>query len=420
MNLLISTYRKVIVFVYILTKEGIFGIVRRINNYLLRFKRIKPLKKKDKIYFSEDDKNKKTLLMINNSVPFYDRDAGSRSVFNYLKYFIEARFNIKFIANDFYRHEPYTSVLEQMGIEVLYGLYYAINWKKWIIKNGKYIDYVFLNRPLSIKYIDVVKKATSAKIIYCGHDLHFLRELREYNNTGNKFLPKISEMTKKTELEIMRKSDYVYLFSETEKDIIKEIAPDVNCKTVPLVFFNKSHQKKYNPLKKDLIFVGGFKHSPNIDGILWFINDVFPQVQQEIPEIVINIIGSNAPKKIKKLEDINIKILGYVDDNTLEDYYNKCRVCVVPLRYGAGIKGKVLEAMYNQIPVITTNIGAEGLPDIDKCLSIEDDTNKFAKALVELYYNEELQQKLIEKSHKYIMKNYTMEKFNDIISVDIK
>jgi GT2 family glycosyltransferase/2-polyprenyl-3-methyl-5-hydroxy-6-metoxy-1,4-benzoquinol methylase len=373
------------------------------------------------VFLARDrSRKKKTLLMVDHYVPHFDKDAGSRAVFQYLKLFADMGFNVKFIGDNFFKHEPYTAILEQMGIEVLYGPYYAQNWKRWLETNGMYINYIFLSRPhISVKYIDEVKKFTKAKVFYYGHDLHFLRDSREYNISKDKTKLKSSKKWKEVELSLMKKSDVVYYFSNEEIKIIKEINPSINCKVIPLNIFpkNKLHNYDYNK-RKDIIFVGGFSHEPNVDGLIWFVQNIMPLVRKSIPDIILYVIGSNVTEKIKILENENVKILGYLDDNTLNAYYKKCKVCIVPLRYGAGVKGKLLEAMYNQIPVITTNIGAEGLPDIEKCLIIEDTPENFAGKLINMYNDNKLLETLVENSHNYIMNNFTIDNTLNILKKD--
>jgi glycosyltransferase involved in cell wall biosynthesis len=306
-----------------------------------------------------------------------------------------------------------------MGIEVLYGNYYAQNWKIWLKENGRYIDFAILSRPhISIKYIDEVRENTNAKVFYYGHDIHFLRESREYALTNDEEKLKSAEKWKKMELSLMKKADVVYFFSTVEISIIKEMDSSINCRVVPLNIFSKNDLQPYNCNRKDIIFVGGFRHSPNVDGILWFVNSVMPLIRNAIPGILLYIIGSEAPSDIIELEKDDIRILGYVDDDTLDEYYKKCRVCIAPLRYGAGVKGKVLEAMYKQIPLITTTIGAEGLSDIDDCLIIENDPEQFAQKLINMYNNDKLLRELVEKSYFYIMKYFTIDRYKSIIKED--
>jgi len=379
------------------------------------------INKRENIFHANNATNdKKTLLFIDRYIPRFDKDAGSRSVFQYLSCFAMMGFTVKFIGDDFIRHEPYTGILERMGIEILCGPYYYLFWKRWLKKNGCFFDYVFLSRPyIAVKYLDFLRKHTKAKIFFLGHDLHFLREFREYALTNDIEKLKSSEKWKKIEFSIMKKSDVVYYFSTAEISMINEVDHSINCKVVPLNIFPTSSLKicDYSS-RKDLIFVGGFSHSPNVDAVVWFVSNIMPIIRETIPGIVLNVVGSNVPDEIKKIEKDGIRILGYLDDNTLDEYYKKCRVCIMPLRYGAGIKGKLLEAMYKQIPVITTSIGAEGLPHIEECVIVEDNPEQFAAKLVNMYDDFGLLKDMTEKSFSYIMENFTMNNAIDILKED--
>lgn len=144
--------------------------------------------------------------------------------------------------------------------------------------------------------------------------------------------------------------------------------------------------------REGLLFVGGFAHPPNADAVLWFAREIFPAIRKELPDVKFYVVGSKVTDEIQALEqpDNGIVIKGFVSDEELERLYASCRVVVVPLRYGAGVKGKVLEALYNGAPVITTSIGAEGIPFVDQALKIEDTAEGFACQTTGLYQNPEL------------------------------
>lgn len=178
--------------------------------------------------FQARDKSmkKRTVLLIDHYVPMYDKDAGSRTIYQYIQLLVKMGCNVKFIGDNFYPHQPYTQQLEQMGVEILYGPGYQKNWKVWLHKNGQYLDVVFINRPhIAQHYIDAVKEYTKAKIIYNVCDLHFVREEREYRITGNAERLESSHKWKKIELEIMEKSDVVFTLSTDEQRILEEYLP---------------------------------------------------------------------------------------------------------------------------------------------------------------------------------------------------
>ena len=329
---------------------------------------------------------KKTLLMVDHYVPHFDKDAGSRTVFQYLKLFVNAGFNVKFIGDNFYQHEPYTTALQQMGIEVLYGPDCANNWKEWIKDNAEHFDYVFLNRPhIAPKYLDFIRQNTKARIMYYGHDLAFLREMREYEITGDGSFRDSANEWQPKELALMRSADMAYYPSYVEVDEIHKIDPEIRVKAIPAYLFENVKWEGYDfDSRKDIMFIGGFGHRPNVDAVKWIANEILPELLKLLPDIKIHILGSNAPKEVLALASDHLIIEGFVTDEQLEWFYRNVRISLVPLRYGAGIKGKVVEAMRFGTPVVTTSTGAEGIPDADKAMIIEDDGKELAEKLAEI------------------------------------
>lgn len=354
-------------------------------------------------------RNRKTLLVVDHYVPHYDKDAGSRTVFQYLKLFVKLGFNVKFIGDNFYQHEPYTTTLQQMGIEVLYGPDYAAHWERWIRENAEQFDYAFLNRPhIAPRYLEVLRKYTKAKIVYYGHDLGFLREMREYEVTGDEKFKESSLEWQPKELAIMRKADMAYYPSYVEVEAIHAIDPSISVKAIPAYLFEDVSWKGYNfQERKDIMFIGGFSHRPNVDAVKWLAAEILPELVKQLPEIRIHILGSNAPDEIKNLENEHLRIEGFVTDEELGQYYRNCRISLVPLRYGAGIKGKVIEAMRFGTPVVTTSTGAEGIPDAESVMVVEDDAVSLAGKIAELYQDADALTAMSQNGVRYIQEHYT-------------
>lgn len=366
--------------------------------------------------------NKKTILFIDHYVPHFDQDAGSKSVFGYIKLFLNMNYNVKFIGDNYIDEQPYTTVLQQMGVEVIYGGWYSLHYKQWIMENGKYIDIVFMNRPhISIKYIDIIKQYTKAKILYYGHDLHYIRELREYRITKNIEHLKTAKDLKKVEYEIMKKADVVYYPSDVEVNIINKVDRSINAKMIQVYIYEELNNQKMINIKdrKDLIFVGGFSHRPNIDAMIWFTNYIFPIILEKIPDIKLYIVGSNTTKEIQNLASKNIIIKGFVSDKELKELYQNIRIDVVPLRYGAGMKGKIVEAIYNNIPIVTTSIGAEGFKDYEDIFVVKDNEREFAETIISMYNNYDLLNNMIKNMPKYIKKNFSLDSAINTIKKDI-
>jgi GT2 family glycosyltransferase/glycosyltransferase involved in cell wall biosynthesis len=365
------------------------------------------------VFWARDrSKGKKTILVIDQYVPTFDKDAGSRTVFQYLEILVELGYNVKFLGDNFYKSEPYTTILQQKGIEVLYGNFYAKNWQQWIFDHQQYIDFVLLNRPhISIKYIDFLKKKIKTKILYYGHDLHYVRELKEYDLTKNEGKKKASAEWKKTEFRLFEKSDVILTPTPAEKEIIKADFPDKVIEVMPAFFYPEIAKPitNFND-RKGLLFVGGFVHTPNVDAVEWFVEKVLPLIRKQIPDIQLFVVGSNTPDRIMQLASDNVIIKGFLSDDHLQEMYQTVRMAVTPLRYGAGLKGKTVESMVKGLPLVSTSFGIEGMPGIDSILQANDTEESFANAIISSYNNTEKLEKLSASLVKYAGEHFTKEK----------
>jgi len=363
-------------------------------------------------YWTRDrSHNKRTIVVIDHYVPHFDKDAGSRTTFQYLELFVELGLNVKFIGDNFYRHEPYTTILQQKGIEVLYGSYYAENWLNWLKDNDQYIDFIFLNRPhISIKYIDPIKNNLHGKIFYYTHDLHFYRELMEYEVTKDPKKLKSSLQWKETEYTLFNDSDVVLTPSSKEKDILQPDFPGKPVEVMPAFFYSSIAEPIRNFAERnDILFVGGFTHTPNLDAILWFANEVLPLIVENQPDIRLIVVGSNVPDAIKNLASSNIVIRGFVPDAELHQIYDSVRLAVIPLRFGAGVKGKTVESLSRGLPIVSTSFGIEGLEDLESIITPRDTASSFADGILELYNNiprlEEISSSAVTYSRRHFTKD---------------
>ncbi len=367
-------------------------------------------------------KDKKTILVVDHYVPHYDKDCGSRIMYMYLKLFVDMGYEVKFLGDNFYAHQPYTSELEQMGIEVLYGAWYANNYAQWIKDNGANIDFVYLWRPhISKKYIDLVKEHTDAKILYFVVDLHYLREQRQYEVEQREELLISSKKWYELESELIEKSDVVLTISCDEKEIIEKEFKHQNTQVFPAFFFNQMGGPIDRSDKTGLLFVGGFAHTPNVDGVIWFVNEVLPLIVKHIPDIYLNLVGSNPPEEILALESKHVVVKGFVSDEELSNLYDESKIGVIPLRFGAGVKGKTVEALYNGLPIVSTSIGIEGLSNIDQVLASFDTKIDFANEVIRLHnMSSDRLNEIVAKEQNYVMNNFTRESamavFKDIFT----
>ena len=358
-------------------------------------------------------KKQKILVFIDHYIPHYDKDAGSKVAQRYIELMVQEGVRVIFIGDNFYPHQPYTKELQSIGVEVLYGKYYEKNWFTWFKENCHFIDTVYFNRPhITAKYIDKILTLEKVPYLaYHGADLHYLRVEREakLGLTDSQYS---SDEWKKIEYDIMRKCDVSFWLSDLEINLVRQEDSEVRVEHKPMCWFSDKEIKKQVTVveKNNLLFVGSFGHSPNMDGLTWFLGNVFPQIIENDRDVVLTIIGSDCPAEVYALESKNIRVLGYVSEKELELAYQSARIAVVPLRYGAGVKGKVIESMRFGVPVLTTDIGAEGLP-AEPCeyLSIANKAEDFIQELLELLSDDALVSKKIFKINTVLRTEFSRE-----------
>lgn len=232
--------------------------------------------------------------------------------------------------------------------------------------------------------------------------------MRKFESTNEKSHEEDSINFKKIESKIFETVDIILPFSTYEAPFIEDMVPDKVVRTIPVFFYENITTNKIKfSNRKDILFVGFFGHPPNVDAIIWFVSEIFPLVQKSIPDIKLHIVGSKPNDKIRNLENKSIVVTGFVSDERLKKYYQQCKVAVLPLRFGAGVKGKLLESLYYQLPSVITSIAAEGVPEIEEYTLIADEAKEFAEKIQLLYSNEDVWNKYASNGKELIQKYYT-------------
>ncbi|MBO4300632.1 MAG: glycosyltransferase [Desulfovibrio sp.] len=358
----------------------------------------------DELFLAKDHaKTRRTMLVIDYGLLSYAEDTGSRSTFQYLRYFAGKGYNTKFLPNDPTVNRKYLQSHCDLGVEVVE----SEDLHQWFVDNGRHIDFAYVNRPdVCDAYLGLLHKYSNATVIYQGHDLHHLREYRE---DMLKHLPnaeKKMQARKAFELGVCERADVACYFSDTEVQLVNSES-HANAVKVPLFILKAAGMQKYQytpESRNDIAFVGGYNHPPNVDGAQWFIEEILPHC----PGIKFYVVGSNPPKSLCKLASENVIVTGTISEEALENIYASIRLAVVPLRYGAGVKGKIIEAIYHKVPVVTTTIGIEGIANDSGLVTVADEPADFARETVRLYNDAQL---LLEKSR--LSETFIREHFSD-------
>jgi glycosyltransferase involved in cell wall biosynthesis len=280
--------------------------------------------------------------------------------------------------------EKYAKLLQKAGIEVLYRPF--INSVESHLKEfGDRYDLVFLFRQQVVeRHIDAVKKyCPQAKTLYYTHDLHHLRMMREaelLNDDGKKI---DAEIMKAKELKAIADVDSTILVSSAELEILRPQIPEERLEVMPLAYDVPGTTKGYEQ-REGIVFIGGAHHPPNTYAILFFIKEVMPLVNQSLPDVKFHIVGANPPSDILELASKNIVVHGFIED--LNEFLDQMKISVAPIRFGAGMKGKVCTTLGKGVPVIATPVAAEGLGIVNnKTGLIATTANEFYAAIRKIY-----------------------------------
>jgi GT2 family glycosyltransferase/glycosyltransferase involved in cell wall biosynthesis len=331
---------------------------------------------------------KKRLLFIDETVPTPDRDAGSNAAVDHMLAWQRLGFKVSFVgADNMAKISPYTDHLEGLGIEGYYApFYWSVEEVFRRARTG--FDVIYLHRFINMtKYLPMVRQRfPNALVIYSMADMHHLRLRREAEVKQDGAIRERADAVMREELAMVAAADTVIVHSSVEAQLLRESVPKANVHVVP---WSEAPRPVTLPFaeRSGLGFIGGFNHPPNVDAAVWLVEAIMPLVWAEEPDITCVLIGADMPAAITALERPNIRVLGHVP--VLERVLGQLRLTVAPLRFGAGLKGKVLTSMAMGLPCVTTPCGVEGmgLPALFDAV-IGKTATDLAAAIVAMHRNE--------------------------------
>ena len=223
-------------------------------------------------------------------------------------------------------------------------------------------------------------------ILYFAHDLRYVRDSRHFQLTGDAFHKREAAYWERIEKQIIKTVDRAYFFSEAECRTVSSWVNDDKTCMMPLFPLSALAEPGLAfEQRAGLLFVGGFTHLPNRDAVLWFASEVYPLIRSKIPAIEWHVVGANPPSEVLTHAREGVIIEGAVSEQRLRSLYQSTRVVVAPLRFGAGVEGKILEAMHYGSPIVTTKVGEEGIPDSEGALSICETPEDMADSIIDIY-----------------------------------
>lgn len=368
---------------------------------------------------ARDKSGDKLALVIDHYCPEPDKDSGSVRMFRLLNVLKNMGYKVTFWPDNYNTSRDYIELLEVNGIEVVNTN--IVNFISFSESFAENYDLVIVSRySVAPSYINYLRDYyINSKIIYDTVDLAFYRYDRQFKLSNNSEISQLSNDIRLIELGTMQRTDATLVVSNKEKELLNSINPEIKVGVVSNIHELKLDKAKSFNERQDLLFIGGFNHDPNVDAIIWFCNSIMPIINKKLPNLRITIIGSNPTSEILKLSNRNIKVVGYVKD--VSEYFNRARVFVAPLRYGAGVKGKIGQAIEFGLPIVSTSIGVEGmfLKDNNSCM-VADNETEFANKVIKLYQNEKLWLVLRDNSRKVLLKHFSAKNAEDSLKRLIK
>lgn len=338
---------------------------------------------------ARDHHLKGRVLVVDAYTPEPDQDSGSMRLVYLLKCFRDLGYGVTFMPDNLAFAGAYSTALQQAGIEVVYNPWLG-SLQKFFSERGPEFDFVMVSRHyVASKYLGLVRKhCPNARFLFDTVDLHYLREERMAELEDSLPLQRTAAQTKRSELAVINASDATLVVSPVEKTVLEEAAAGARVHVISNVHEVVGSRKSWGE-RKDLFFVGGYQHPPNIDAAQWFVGSIWPLVHEQLADVEFHLIGSKAPDSVRALDGNGVRFHGFVE--SMEPWLDDCRLSVAPLRYGAGIKGKVNISMSHGQPVVATPMAVEGMfarPGRD--VMVAETAQEFADAIVRIYQDEDL------------------------------
>jgi GT2 family glycosyltransferase/SAM-dependent methyltransferase/glycosyltransferase involved in cell wall biosynthesis len=344
------------------------------------------------------------VLIIDHYVPMWDRDAGSLRMLSVMEALIDLGARVTFMPSNLDAVEPYTRILQEKGIEVMYGV---LDINAELATIGPRLTLVVLSRPhQASRWLDVVREfAPAATVAYDTVDLHWLREARKAalgsasearSATSNgriatDSIPPKAEALRQLELAMIRATDLTIVVSDIEGDQVKRDVPEARLLVIPTV--HRVEPYVVPPAERSgVLFIGSFEHPPNIGAAIRLVKDVMPAVWRELGDVAVTIVGSKPPAEVRGLATPLVDVVGWVED--LSPLLDQARLMVVPLGYGAGLKGKITQALAVGLPVVTTPVGAEGFGGAEACMLVAEESQELAEQVIRAYRDDALWRRL--------------------------
>ncbi len=300
-------------------------------------------------------------LVIDNRAPVRDRDAGSHVILSHMAALKEIGYRVSLVARDEMELDPaVAATLAANGVTVCGSPFYG-SAEDVLRRQQDCFDLIYLHRPENAsRYLELARGYhPRARILYSVADLHHLRLERQAKVEARPELIAIAERMRMIEFMAAWRADAVITHSADEAALLRRAIPKAQVNVVPWAVASEPTRVPF-ARRKGVAFIGGYGHRPNPDAAHWLIEQIMPAVWRTDPDIQCLLVGAEMPEALSRLAGDRVLPVGHVAD-LAADIFTRVRLTVAPLRFGAGVKGKVLESLAAGVPCAMSPIAAEGL-----------------------------------------------------------
>ena len=346
------------------------------------------------------------ILFLDHQFPNVDGDAGSYAAFQEIRLFQSLGAKVTFLPRNLAWMDRHTQALQRIGVECLYAPYVS-NYSSYIQNHAREYDAVFVCRYQIAEHVVPLIRASSpnTRIIFNLADLHFLRELREVAARTDGYARQRPGETQAAELAVVQSCDLTFSYTDVELAVLEShLKRPAKLARLPWVAECNPSPRTFADTQ-DILFLGGFSHPPNAQAVRFFANEVMPAVTARLPGVHFNVVGKGAEGALEQLQSESLRIVGHVPD--LDEVMAGARVFVAPLMAGAGLKGKVVEAIARGVPCVLSPVAAEGTGLVDgvSCL-IADSPARWAECVLRLYTDKALWDGISQNALKVVAAKY--------------
>ncbi|MEW9625026.1 glycosyltransferase [Rhodanobacter geophilus] len=323
------------------------------------------------------------VLVVDAMTPDPGRDSGSLRLAAILRILDGQGWSVAFCPDDGRATSGEIAALGALGCEVLCKPEIT-NLPDWLRRHGGELHAVMLCRhTVAGQYEALVRRyAPQAKLLFDTVDLHFLREQRAAELAGSDAMRQQAENSRRSELALIEQADISFVVSPHEQALLRQLLPAARVELLSNIHDVRGCRRPHAE-RRDLVFIGGYGHPPNSDAMRWISHEILPRIRQSMPGMRLHVLGDIPDAVCRELASPGLEFHGRVPD--LAPWLDSCLASLAPLRFGAGVKGKINMAMSFGVPVIATTVAVEGMQLSDGLdVLVADDAASFAAAVARL------------------------------------